>query len=268
VNLKIYNEFYLPQNIHYKLSISLSTKEKALGLIGIFRPREYQDFSKSEIAKARILVPHLTTALENIGDWPEKGRGLTLPEGNEADLPSFGIIVLDYELRPVHWNSEAREFCHTLQRRDGRQGNVSIEDTFVSPEIIQDCLALKSLFEEGEMTGPPRKQRMIEAGGQRIRAVSSLEQLRLRGTPCRRFLIYLTDVPEGFKLRGEILMERYDLTKREADIALCVCQGLTNDEIAERLFISRFTVETHVKNIFSKTDVRHRAGLAGLLQPL
>jgi DNA-binding CsgD family transcriptional regulator len=52
------------------------------------------------------------------------------------------------------------------------------------------------------------------------------------------------------------------------DIVRCVCQGLTNDEIGEKLYISRFTVETHLKNIFDKTKVKHRAGLAGLLQPL
>jgi DNA-binding CsgD family transcriptional regulator len=68
------------------------------------------------------------------------------------------------------------------------------------------------------------------------------------------------------RLGKEALKERYHLTKREADIVRCVCDGLTNSEIGETLFISRNTVETHLKNIFSKTGMRHRAGLAGLLQ--
>ena len=63
-------------------------------------------------------------------------------------------------------------------------------------------------------------------------------------------------------------MERYDLTKRETDIALCVCQGLTNEEIGQKLYISRFTVEAHLRNIFSKTGVKHRAGLADIIRPL
>lgn len=61
-------------------------------------------------------------------------------------------------------------------------------------------------------------------------------------------------------------INEYRLTKREIDIVRCVCQALTNDEIGERLYISRFTVETHLKNIFDKTGVKHRAGLAGLQQ--
>jgi DNA-binding CsgD family transcriptional regulator len=141
VNLKIYNEFYRPQNIHYKLSMYLRSGTRVLGLIGMFRSREQEDFSKEDVTKARILVPHLTTALENI--------------------------------------------------------------------------------------------------------------IRVRDL--------------GFSARA---VKEYPLTKREIEIVRCVCQGLTNDEIGKRLYISRFTVETHLKNIFDKTGVKHRAGLAGLLQAL
>jgi DNA-binding CsgD family transcriptional regulator len=267
VNLKIYNEFYLPQNIHYKLSISLATKEKTLGLIGIFRPRGYQDFSTREVAKARILVPHLTTALENASVTRTNREGRPGAEELDGNASLFGVIVLDHDLHPVHWNSEAREFCSVLARREQHERNEDTEDTFLSEEIMSDCLALKGLFDEGERDRPFRSQRIIEArDGRRIRVISSLEKLSIRGASGPKFLIYLADVSEGYRLREDSLRERYQLTKREADIALCVCEGLTNDEIGEKLFISRFTVETHLKNIFSKTNVKHRAGLAGLLQ--
>lgn len=267
VNLKIYNEFYLPQNIHYKLSISLAAKGKTLGLIGIFRARDHQDFSKSEVAKARILVPHLTTALENASSIRDNGDARAFPEETNAPDRLFGIVVLDHELHPVHWNSEAKELCMALLRRERHDARDGAEGTFLSQEVVDDCLALKGLFDGGERNRPFRNQRIIEArDGRKIRVISSLEQLSIKGASGPRFLIYLADVSEGHKLREESLRERYQLTKREADIALCVCQGLTNDEIGERLFISRYTVETHLKNIFNKTNVKHRAGLAGLLQ--
>lgn len=145
VTLPIYKEFYRPQNIHYKLSIYLHSNDRTLGLIGMFRPKEEEDFSNQEISKARILAPHLTTALENIIRF-----------------------------------AEMKDMKNTYQ--------------------------------------------------------------------------------------GETLREQFQLTKREMEIVQCVCQGLTNDEIGERLYISRFTVETHLKNIFDKTGVKHRAGLANLLQ--
>jgi DNA-binding CsgD family transcriptional regulator len=138
INLKIYNEFYRPQNIHYKLSLYLRSAGKTVGLIGIFRPRECEDFSERDVARGRILAPHLTTALENI----------------------------------------------------------------------------------------------IE-----------LQKLALQSP----------------------LSKTHRLTKREIEVVRCVCQGITNDQIGDKLYISRFTVETHLKHIFDKTGIKHRAGLARLL---
>lgn len=51
------------------------------------------------------------------------------------------------------------------------------------------------------------------------------------------------------------------LTKREAEIALLVCQGYANGEIAEKLVISETTVKKHVSNIFEKTGIKKREEL-------
>jgi DNA-binding CsgD family transcriptional regulator len=144
--LKLYNEFYRPQNIYYKLSMHLESKGRVLGLIGMCRPKAERDFTEREVAKAHVLTPHLVTALENISILPRW-------EQEQAQLASY----------------------------------------------------------------------------------------------------------------DDLWREQYGLTKREIDIVRCVCEGMTNEQIADRLCISRFTVETHLKNIFDKTGVKHRAAFAGLL---
>ena len=49
------------------------------------------------------------------------------------------------------------------------------------------------------------------------------------------------------------------LTAREVEVLRLVAAGLSNAEIAERLFLSPSTVKAHVANIFAKIGVHNRA---------
>ena len=51
------------------------------------------------------------------------------------------------------------------------------------------------------------------------------------------------------------------LTPTEVRVAELVAEGLTNPEIAERMFVSRGTVKTHVTHIFRKLDLHSRTEL-------
>ena len=53
----------------------------------------------------------------------------------------------------------------------------------------------------------------------------------------------------------------YNLSPREKDVLRLVGQGMSNVEIADKLYISRFTVETHLRNIFHKLDIHSRQKL-------
>ena len=58
------------------------------------------------------------------------------------------------------------------------------------------------------------------------------------------------------------LVNELSLTKREIEILSLKVQEYTTQQIAEKLFISERTVETHRKNIFSKTKVKSAIGLS------
>lgn len=49
------------------------------------------------------------------------------------------------------------------------------------------------------------------------------------------------------------------LTKRECEVIALIADGLTNREIARRLYLSEATIKTHINNLFTKTAVRDRA---------
>ncbi|GGM25317.1 DNA-binding response regulator [Paraliobacillus quinghaiensis] len=52
------------------------------------------------------------------------------------------------------------------------------------------------------------------------------------------------------------------LTDRELEVLMCIGEGLTNQEIGDKLFIGIKTVKTHVSNILSKLDVHDRTQAA------
>ena len=52
------------------------------------------------------------------------------------------------------------------------------------------------------------------------------------------------------------------LTPRELDVLTLIAQGLTNPDIAQRLFLSEHTVHRHLANILRKLDLSSRAAAA------
>lgn len=64
----------------------------------------------------------------------------------------------------------------------------------------------------------------------------------------------------------DLIAEAHRLTERERDVFILAYQGLTNPDIAEKLFISRHTVKRHMHNIFEKLDVSTRMEMIHLIQ--
>ncbi|TWP36642.1 response regulator transcription factor [Leekyejoonella antrihumi] len=54
-----------------------------------------------------------------------------------------------------------------------------------------------------------------------------------------------------------------ELTDREAEVLALIAHGLTNPEIAARLYLSSHTIKTHINRIFTKTGSRDRAAAIG-----
>jgi DNA-binding CsgD family transcriptional regulator len=73
---------------------------------------------------------------------------------------------------------------------------------------------------------------------------------------------------EGSSREGirAVVFEKYRITLRERDIVLGILEGLSNADIASARFISKKTVETHIRNIYQKTGVKNRIQLLNLFR--
>src|ERR1022692_2015941 len=65
------------------------------------------------------------------------------------------------------------------------------------------------------------------------------------------------DNSQGFAI-NEAALAALGLSKRELEVLALMAEGLSNDEIARRLFVSLNTIKTHSSRLFEKLDVSRR----------
>ncbi len=68
---------------------------------------------------------------------------------------------------------------------------------------------------------------------------------------------------EAMLVMNQSSEQRSTVTKRELEVLKLIVAGLTNHEIADKLFISPLTVDSHRKNLLLKFNVRNTAALVG-----
>ena len=78
-------------------------------------------------------------------------------------------------------------------------------------------------------------------------------------------MVLLERVVERRTIHFSEVAERYQLSKREIEVVRMICEGCTNREIGEKLYISEHTVKDHIKNIMRKMEVASRNELVAVL---
>ena len=72
----------------------------------------------------------------------------------------------------------------------------------------------------------------------------------------------ISKIPELMKSTEKFDYSTYDISEKEYDIIVLVAEGLSNKEIASRLYLSEGTVRNYLSSILEKLDLRDRTQLA------
>jgi DNA-binding CsgD family transcriptional regulator len=257
----LYNDFIRPQNGYWELFLTLRWKNNLEGMITLWRSKKQPDYEDREVLKAARLASHLGVAVHNICliSQVHNQEGLSLP-ADEAN--SKGVLCLDHKFNPSFFNAKARDFCLQLLGRTQYNTSDFEKGEFPIPSyVIRDCSDLLDLVKtEGQPILLPKERIVSTESGQRFRIECSLIWKRDQMSSTPNFVVTLSDLNEEDKLETT-LQARFQLSRRELDITHYLIRGLSDNEIGEKLYISRQTVHTHTKNIYKKLGAKSRIEL-------
>jgi DNA-binding CsgD family transcriptional regulator len=257
----IYNNFIAPQQLYWELFVTLRWKNNLEGMITLWRSKQKPNFDGRDISKAEILAPHLMTSINNIrlisqfDAW--KNRLTSADEVNNK-----GLLWLDHKLKPCHFNAKARDICLQLYSEMPYDMFNLDKGEFPIPScVFKDCSGL--VYSPGTKKHSivlPKVRTISIKGGMKFRTECSLiwKANQVSSTP--NFIVTLSCVPDKTKQQNT-LKSGLHLSEREMDILYYLVGGLSEEKIAQKLYISRQTVHTHIKNIYKKLGATSRIEL-------
>ncbi|WP_027420143.1 response regulator transcription factor [Crocinitomix catalasitica] len=143
----------------------------------------------------------------------------------------------------------------SMPKMDGIEASQMIKTKFPGVKII--------MLTMHETQNYIRKLLDIGVDGYLLKTTSKSELFEAINTVLKGEKYYGTDVQKVFmnSFNSDKVSSDIKLTRREKEILDLICEELNTNEIADKLFISAYTVETHRKNLLSKTGSKNVAGL-------
>ena len=195
----------------------------------------------------------LLEAADDIEVVAEAVNGDQAIELAKAERPD--VILMDIRMPGTDGLAATRQLAAD---RDLDDMKVVILTTFETDEYVYQAIRAGA---SGFLVKDAEPEELIRA----VRVVHRGEAL-LSPSVTRRLIASLATRPPGLAAGAEPKSaashpDLARLTEREREVLALVAQGLSNEEVATRLYLSPLTTKTHVSHIMSKLSARDRAQL-------
>lgn len=167
------------------------------------------------------------------------------PISNKASAP--GVLIIDGNNTLLHTNSEALAIIPTMKKGGQPDGEL-----YLPEEIVTLCDELKGSGSGGTVHG--RLSVCRDPYGMKAFFIHNPGG----ADEARSIMVLMEPIVESRKLNLETAKEDFALSRREYEVLKYMCGGLSNREIASKMFICEYTVKDHIKKIMKQMKLRSR----------
>jgi DNA-binding CsgD family transcriptional regulator len=271
---EFYRRFAKPEGWDKGMSVLFWRGDEVKAMFSLYRAPQHPEFDDGDLARIETLRPHIETAIDRVQKLQhERLRRKVLEEFNRH-IP-IGLLLLDWDLHPVFANHQAVQECAVWVHGPAvARGLVSRERMQVPAAVCAVCEQLRVEILKANAKERPKFPQRVErlvhpSTSERLASVSAVNAAPgLLARP--GFLVVLENRTMERRTEANVTPERqrllWALTPSEREIALLICEGCSNQEIARRLKKSLLTIKKQATSVFAKLNVPSRARLMALLR--
>jgi DNA-binding CsgD family transcriptional regulator len=214
------------------------------GLLHLTRAGTARGFEEEELAFVESIAPIVGRALRlSLISHPASG---TAGRGPGMAIVDDGNRVLSATPEAVAWFDELESSYRVLDPLLGRE--VPCEVT-VAAQMARAGIA-------GDAVTAATRTRARTRNGVWLLIHAS----RLHGAGDAGHVAVVIEPAKASEV-APLIVDAYELTPREVDVTRALARGLSTTEIAAELYLSRYTVQDHLKAVYEKTGVSSRGEL-------
>ena len=269
-----YRQYMAPQRRAHAIGLFFWSANRLICVIVIMRTARQGEFTSLQMKLLRSLYPQFQTALRRLRSLEREHSARVALEEFIRRLP-LPTILLRWNLKLVYRNQAAREFCAVWQRGP-RRAELLKADKPVPNDILDACRELKKRWQRDRQSPPLAgsgtascRKKVRHPKLRHLSANLQLRQISSLGVARPHFLIECAEFPQPSRSRGKRRAPRLPhlarLTRRERQVTRIVCDGRSNQEIADEAKLSVAMVKKHIHAIFRKLEVPNRSRLVALL---